>query len=542
MTGESHNRPTQRMSRFSQAYRTMPSGGEGRASFEGPVENVLSRADDAGRASAQWQRYSPPHPYAEVIEVEFETVPPAAVEEAAAATQQAARPSSGRGAAHPSTIRDFEAVQGAAGESQPPPPDIEAIAAALAEEMDRNAARNAKPVPEQPQEPPAVDLRKEVAAAALPEEPPVAETPEEAAAALPPDELPAEEPREAAPAAELRGEVAEAKPFEAKPHVEVAVEPRVEIVAPREAEDAVPPVAAASVAVPQAPEQNAASPAPSLVPEPIASAESHSAKAASQISRLTAQISPLARQAGHLARTKIAPAMVRAGFWLAQNLRRKEIRRRYGMALALAHGRVIDRRLEQHFFIPSLKGERFAPDPKRGILYEGPIPASAFNWVMSVLPEDLREYAFVDFRGGLGRAMLLASQRRFECIIGYEFGAAAYDDLQMNIAQFPRSQMLCRNVECHRGDRTGVSIPDQPCVLYVANAWRDEEFLDGIMTYLGESYRHNPRRLFLILENVDEKVALPKDDIFYRVDLPLAEKLKLRLLSPMDFQVYRTLV
>jgi hypothetical protein len=245
------------------------------------------------------------------------------------------------------------------------------------------------------------------------------------------------------------------------------------------------------------------------------------------------------RRARRFAQAKAAPAVIDAGSWLASNMRRKEIRRRYGKALALAHGRVLDRRLEQHFYIPSRKAERFSPDTERGILYEGPVPVAAFDWVMSALPKDLREYTFIDFRAGLGRAMLMASQRRFEAIIGYEYGPAAYDDLQMNIAQFPRSRMVCRDVQCYRGDRSGVSIPDQPCVLYVANAWR-EEFLDGIMTYLGQSYRHKPRPLYLILENVDEKVALPKNGIFYRLELPLAEKLKLRLFSPMDFQLYRT--
>jgi hypothetical protein len=36
--------------------------------------------------------------------------------------------------------------------------------------------------------------------------------------------------------------------------------------------------------------------------------------------------------------------------------------------------------------------------------------------------------------------------------------------------------------------------------------------------------------------------VLPPDDIFHRIDFPVAEKLKLRLLSPMDFQVYRSAV
>jgi hypothetical protein len=344
----------------------------------------------------------------------------------------------------------------------------------------------------------------------------------------------------AKPAPEQPQEKSEAKP-DSK-----AAKPRLEIVAPSQIETAAPMPATPETAAPMpaTPEDTKAADRVAfdlLAPEAIAPAESYSAKASAQIRLIAARIPPLAKQAEHFAREKAAPAMVKAGVWLAHNLRREQLRRHYGKGLAMAHGRVLDRRLEQHFFIPTLKAERFAPDAERAILYEGPVPAAAFNWVMSALPQDLREYAFVDFRAGLGRAMLLAaSQRRFEQIIGYEYTAAAYDDLQMNIAQFPRSKMQCRDVQCHRGDRTGVSIPDQPCVLYVANAWR-EEFLDGIMTYLGESFRHKPRRLFLILENVDEKVALPKDDIFYRMDMPLAEKLKLRLFSPMDFQVYRTL-
>jgi hypothetical protein len=506
MTGESQSRPTQRMSRFSQAYRSMPAGAEARASFDQPAESVLSRADDAPRPAAR-QRFSHAAPYADVIEVEFETVvsaPPAAARETPATN----------GAAHATAIQPRQ---------DGPPPDIEAIAAALAAEMDRSAALHAKPASEPKQEEPAPQ----------------------------PLDMTPSQPREDA-IATPRAEAAEPRVESAVPAETITIEPaaaatseldETAAAAAPEASQAAPLPEASAPLTAVAPEAPAVSTAPATdaASATITAPESPQARVFAQASRAAAQISPLAQQGMHFARTKAGPAMIQAGFWLAHNLRRKEIRRRYGKALALTHGRLLDRRLEQHFFIPSLKAERFSPDAERGILYEGPVPATSFNWVMSALPQDLREYAFVDFRAGLGRAMLLASQRRFERIIGYEYTAAAYDDLQMNIAQFPRSRMLCRDVQCHRGDRTGVSIPDQPCVLYVANAWR-EDFLGNITAYLGESYRHKPRRLFLILENVDDKVALPNDDIFYRLDIPLAEKLKLRLLSPIDFQIYRTLV
>jgi hypothetical protein len=466
MTGESPNRPAQRMSRFSQAYRAAP-GGSPHASFEDAATGVLSRADTLRgpeRVSPQWQRFAAPEPYADVIEVEFETVPPLPL-----APEAPQPPSESREEEAEAVVEiAFEAAEPAIEPIQPPPPDIEAIAAALAAEMDRTATQAPEPRP--------ITL-------------------EEA----------------------LRKNASER-------------------------------VAAAEDAQPEAVDVMAATPETLTAPELPAPMENSvpanlpSPPNPTRISLVDAHILPLARNAAHFARAKAGPALIKAGFWLAHNLRRKEIRRRYGKVVAMTHGLVLDRQLEQHFFIPSLKAQRFAPDVERGIFYEGPVPAAAFNWAMSAVPKDLREYAFVDFRAGLGRAMLLAAQRNFERIIGYEYAPASYDDLQMNIAQFPRSKMVCRDVQCFRGDRSGISIPDQPCVLYFANAWR-EEFMEGIMSYVGESYRHKPRRLFVILENADEKTVLPGGEIFVRVEpQQLAEKLKLRLFSPMDFQIYRTLV
>jgi len=443
MTGESQGRQAQRMSRFSQAYRTMPPNGAVNAALDERAERALHRADTV---SDGWNRPAAAQPYADVIEVEFETVQP---------LPPAADP-----------VSDIRYEPAPEPEHQPTPPDIEAIAAALAAEMDRNAARSQQP-----------DIADQEPAA--PTEPQEIEQPElDAAAVAATDDY---------------------------------------------AERSVAAVAANDDYA----EQSAAPVLPAPPRKPAA--------------KLADQLLEKAMEAARFARAKAVPALGAAALWAAHNLRRKEIRRRYGKGLALLHGRVLDRKLEQHFYVPTLALQRFGPDLDRGIVYEGPVPSAAFAWALSLAPENLREYAFVDFRAGRGRAMLLASQRNFERIIGYEYDAALHDDLQMNIAQFPRSKMMCRDVQCFRGDRTGVSIPDQPCVLYFSGAWR-EELLPGIMNYVRESYRHKPRRIYVILENVDDGVVLPPDEVFHRMELPLAEKLKLRLFSPMDFQVYRSQV
>jgi hypothetical protein len=453
MTGESQGRQAPRMSRFSQAYgdRASPRPGPN-GMLDERAERALHRASTVGEpahAAIHQRAYAPPPPdgFAQVIDIEYETVPPlpTAPEPEPDLGPRARRANGANGYGPGPAPRDADGDP-----MQPPPPDLEAIAAALAAEMERNG---------------------QAAAAAT-----------------------ADAARASAPAMEPTA---------------AAVESTAPVINP-------------PLALPHKPA------ASSSVARVSASAKA-AARAASQA----------ASQTGRFLRGKVGPAATKAAFWIAQNLRRKEIRRRYGKAVVLAHARLLDRRMERHFFISPLKRERFAPDTERAILYEGPVPGAAFSWALSLLPKDLREYAFIDFRAGLGRAMLLAAKRNFERIVGFEHDRALFEDLQTNIAQFPRSQMVCRDVQCFRADRVGISIPEQPCVLYFASAWR-EELLPGILDYVVKSYNYKPRRIYLILENVDDKFALPANEVFTKVELPLAEKLKLRLFSPMDFQVYRS--
>ena len=159
---------------------------------------------------------------------------------------------------------------------------------------------------------------------------------------------------------------------------------------------------------------------------------------------------------------------------------------------------------------------------------------------MALLPADLRQFAFIDVHAGRGRTALLAAKRNFNRIIAYEYDDQTFDDLSMNIAQFPRSLMACRNIDCGRGDIDGIRMPNQPCVVYFSGAWR-EAMLPGAMNYVRQTYRQSPRRMYVILENVDEATTIEHDDIFIKLEPALTERLKLRLLSPMDFRVYRTI-
>lgn len=229
---------------------------------------------------------------------------------------------------------------------------------------------------------------------------------------------------------------------------------------------------------------------------------------------------------------------------VARNLRKSQLRKRYVKLLELAHSRIFDRKLETLFFVPTL--QRAAPPADANgssapaMHYEGPLPRLAFDWAMSAAPYALKDYAFVDFQAGRGRAVLLAAQRRFEKIIGYEYDGQTFDDLMMNVAQFPRSLMGCRNVQCVRGDREGLTIPAQPSILFFSHALKPG-FLSLIMTHVLTSYQLDPRRLYVMLENPAHSLSIGQDDIFYRITPPLPQRLQLKLFSPVNIAIYRSL-
>lgn len=214
------------------------------------------------------------------------------------------------------------------------------------------------------------------------------------------------------------------------------------------------------------------------------------------------------------------------------------LRRSYLRMLAPAHRLYRDRHVEKLLFKPSAIN---TAETDSGAIYDGPIPGQVLDWVIADFDVIRRECAFVDFRAGNGRTLLYASMHDFERVIGYEYDQATYEDAQLNISQFPRTLMKCRDVECRRGDEGDILIPDQPLVLFFPNAAR-ERFLSLMLDHVAASYRLNPRRIYVIMENPSAMARFGHEDIFTAFRPPLATQLKLRLFSPVDIRVYCSLV
>ncbi len=230
---------------------------------------------------------------------------------------------------------------------------------------------------------------------------------------------------------------------------------------------------------------------------------------------------------------------------LSRRMGPRDWRRRYLAFISLVHRNLLDRRTEQLLFskTPPLQVYHITETtagPKKEFVYQGPIPRKALNWALSAVPSDLKRYAFVDFRAGQGRTLLLAARHNFEYVAGYAFDAGSGEALEMNLAQYPRSYMSCRDVRALRGDRDGVIIPHQPAVLFFPGSL-SANHLEIILDNVAASCRLHPRPLYLIFDDAGRERGLSGLEVFEPVPLSLVNRAKAFLFSPARVTVYRAL-
>ena len=262
------------------------------------------------------------------------------------------------------------------------------------------------------------------------------------------------------------------------------------------------------------------------------------------VSAATASRSGLVR-AAQIGRENVLPELERTGAQFRERTRPERLKRDYIESLMRLHERVLDRSMERLFFVPTA-----APVALEGLTIVGthreqghdyrPTPYYIFEWALSAIDFDLARLSFVDYGAGKGRVLLLAAQHGFKAVGGIEFAEELHDDAMMNIAQFPRSRMICRNVECILEDAANVGCLDGEAVHYFFNPFSREVFAE-VLASIVASYRANPRRMYLVLVEPIALDLVEKSNIFQRLALPPAQRLRGKLFSPYEIAVYRTL-
>jgi hypothetical protein len=250
-------------------------------------------------------------------------------------------------------------------------------------------------------------------------------------------------------------------------------------------------------------------------------------------------------RAVEIGRENVLPEIERTGAKLKERTRPERLKSDYRDYLHLLHGRVLDPPIEQLFFKPTKQPVALADLTIRGDNREfghdyRPTPCALFEWTVASIDYDLSRLTFVDYGAGKGRVLLLASQHPFHAIGGIEFAEELHDDATMNIAQFPRSRMKCRNVECVLDDASQVGAPEGEAVHFFFNPFSREVFAEMLQNIV-VSYRRRPRRLYLILIDPVATDLIENSGVFQRQELPLIERAKVKLFSPYEVALYRSL-
>jgi hypothetical protein len=235
---------------------------------------------------------------------------------------------------------------------------------------------------------------------------------------------------------------------------------------------------------------------------------------------------------------------------LRKHAKPQELSRDYRHILHMTQEIIYDRAIEKHLFVPSrgrtpLSGLSVeSPNKPYGNPYY-PVHRLSFEWSMAQLEGPMKDYTFVDYGAGRGRALLLAATYPFKRIKGVEFARELHEDAMMNIAQFPRSLMKCRDVDCLHMDAVDFEIPDGKTVFFFNNPF-DAVVMETVLARIVAAYRSNPRRFYLILVRPPQtptfRGLLEESVIFEPAYHSKSEKLRLRLLSPDQVQIYRSLI
>lgn len=248
---------------------------------------------------------------------------------------------------------------------------------------------------------------------------------------------------------------------------------------------------------------------------------------------------------GSFYRQRVRPFVARSAETLADRLNAKSLSRDYRGFLEHAHRYVPDHAIEQHCFVPTsetlpLSILRVPHQLRRSGHDYRPTPRLVFQWAMEMLHEPVQRKEFVDYGAGRGRVLLMASNYPFEKITGAEIAEELANDCHLNIAQYPRSLMKCRDVSCEHVSALRLPIPEGETVFFFNNPFTRSMF-ERVIDQIVSSYKDDPRPLFVICVDMDGADVMEDTGVFEPVPVSLPQRLKVSAFSPYSIALYRTL-
>jgi hypothetical protein len=120
-----------------------------------------------------------------------------------------------------------------------------------------------------------------------------------------------------------------------------------------------------------------------------------------------------------------------------------------------------------------------------------------FAQMLRAVPADFKDFIFVDFGSGLGRALLLASEYPFQAIRGVEFSPDLHKIACDNIRSYRSQTQKCADIASVCQDAAEYQIPEQRAIFYFYNPFL-EPVMARVMRNIEQSLQKNPREAYLI--------------------------------------------
>jgi SAM-dependent methyltransferase len=164
---------------------------------------------------------------------------------------------------------------------------------------------------------------------------------------------------------------------------------------------------------------------------------------------------------------------------------------------------------EALIFLGELDPENVGPGIEFATHYEA-TPVADAERLLDASPLAPERCTFVDVGSGMGRVVLLASQRPFRQIVGVEISPALHEIARENRARFPAAAVRCRDVRLVRADAASFTFPRGDLVVYLYNPFRAEvvePMLDALFAF--------PQREVVLLYHTPlERASIERRDAF----------------------------
>lgn len=141
-----------------------------------------------------------------------------------------------------------------------------------------------------------------------------------------------------------------------------------------------------------------------------------------------------------------------------------------------------------------------------------PIPARTLRNLFSYLPEALKEYNFIDFGCGKGRALLVAAEYPFRKIIGVEFARELNETALQNISKYSNPKQKCFDISSICIDATKFEIPLGKCIFFFFVPFGADIFSE-VLENINKSYTQHPREMLILYVTDPVTHPFPYDKI-----------------------------